>query len=214
MSRLFVFDMDGTILPKTTASLEIARVTNTTAQLTRLEEQFNSGGMDTKAFAREIYKLWGIPNERVIDEAFQRSAKLENIDTVINIINARGDHTCLITMSPDFFAHCFKRLGFGHVYASQFPKDVSSAFNPDRILTPEDKLTITKTLCAQLGVEFVDVVAFGDSMSDVPLFRHLVHTVAVNGTDQLRRMARYSYVGNDLLELFRINNYFKTPNTA
>jgi phosphoserine phosphatase len=38
--RLFVFDMDGTLLPKTSACLEIARATDTLPTLVDLERQF------------------------------------------------------------------------------------------------------------------------------------------------------------------------------
>jgi phosphoserine phosphatase len=46
----------------------------------------------------------------------------------------------------------------------------------------------------------LDSIAFGDSMSDYPLFRALSHTVAVNSDDELSRLARMTYHGFDLYD--------------
>ena len=45
-NRLFVFDMDGTLLIKTTACLEIAKATATLDQRHMLETQFANGELD------------------------------------------------------------------------------------------------------------------------------------------------------------------------
>jgi phosphoserine phosphatase len=45
--KLIFFDLDGTLLPGTTASLEIARATGTTAQLLDLERAFSAGQCTT-----------------------------------------------------------------------------------------------------------------------------------------------------------------------
>jgi phosphoserine phosphatase len=56
--RLFVFDMDGTLLPNTSACLQIARVTNTVPALVDLERRFMEDLIDTKQFAHELHVLW------------------------------------------------------------------------------------------------------------------------------------------------------------
>lgn len=206
MDKLFVFDMDGTLLPGTTASIEIANITGTTKKLNQLEAQFSAGDLNTKTFAREINELWGVLDPGVIRKAFETSSKLKNIDTVLSILSTRGDHSCLITMSPHFFAELFYEYGFGHVYSSRFPCSNDDEFDVEKILSPEDKLSITKRLCQTLNVDIADVVALGDSMSDYPLFRHIVHTVSVNGTPELQELARYRYAGDDLLELFSVHD--------
>ena len=205
MSKLFVFDMDGTLLPKTTASIEISRQLGKLPELLELERQFAEGVLNTKMFAQEINRIWGVLDETVIRSAFEASSKLANIDTVISILSERGDKSCIITMSPDFFANLFLERGFDFVFASEFPRTVDEPLCPERILTPEDKVSLTKRLCDELGVDIVDVVAFGDSMSDYPLFKTLVHTVSVNGTPHLEALAKYRYRGNDLHEIFRLH---------
>lgn len=205
MSKLFVFDMDGTLMPKTTASLEIAKQTGTVKELHDLEARFASGELNTKMFAQEIHKLWGVLDEKVVRSAFEGATKLKRIDTVISVLSERDHKSCVITMSPDFFAELFLEKGFDFVFASKFPKAPGSSIISDHILTPEDKVVLTKKLCQDLGIDIVDVVAFGDSMSDYPLFRTLVHTVSVNGTPELESLAKYKYRGDDLYEVFELH---------
>jgi phosphoserine phosphatase len=49
----------------------------------------------------------------------------------------------------------------------------------------------------------VDVVAYGDSQSDVPLFEVAGASVAVNADDHVSGLASRSYRGDDLLEAYR-----------
>ena len=51
-NRLFVFDMDGTLLIQTTACVEIAKATGTLHHLDRLEEQFARREIAAFCFAR------------------------------------------------------------------------------------------------------------------------------------------------------------------
>jgi phosphoserine phosphatase len=200
--RLFVFDMDGTLLIKTTACIEIAKVSGTLEQLHILEQKFASGEIDAFCFAQNIGALWGMVDEQVIRQAFEATPKLANIPAVTNLIRRGGGKSCLITMSPDFYANLFYEYGFDFVEASQFPRGSHQEIKREKILNPKDKATIVERRCNQLGFELNKCVAFGDSMSDYLLFQELEHTVSVNGDSTLRDLARYHYEGSDLHDAF------------
>ena len=55
---LHVFDMDGTLLRGTTASLQIARHLGCMEELAGLEARFAAGQIDTRGFATAIHGLW------------------------------------------------------------------------------------------------------------------------------------------------------------
>lgn len=200
--RLFIFDMDGTLLVKTTASIEIAKVTGTIDQLHLLERNFATGVIDAVRFAQEISAFWGILEKSVVRQAFETTPKLENIEDVTALIRRGGGKSCLITMSPDFYAHHFYDYGFDFIEASRFPTRIGDKVEPEKILSPKDKAVIARRLCLQLGFEVKDCVAFGDSMSDYVLFQELEHTVSINGDPQIRALARYRYDGLDLHDAF------------
>ena len=102
-------------------------------------------------------------------------------------IRSRGERSLVITMSPDFYAAQLVGLGADAVHASRFPAPpyAGVVFDPDGILTPDDKPRLVAQELAALGFPAERCVAFGDSMSDAPLFRSLRHTVAVNADDHL-----------------------------
>jgi len=201
-NRLFVFDMDGTLLMKTTACIEIAKVSGTLDQLRILEQKFASREIDAFCFAQNIGSLWGMLDEQVVRTAFEATPKLTNIRAVTTLIRRGGGKSCLITMSPDFYAHLFYEYGFDFIEASQFPRSSNEEIKRENILNPKDKATIVQGWCNQLGLELSNCVAFGDSMSDYLLFKELEHTVSINGDSTLRDLARYHYEGPDLRDAF------------
>jgi len=201
-NRLFVFDMDGTLLIETTACLELAKAAGTLEQLHTLEKQFADGEIDAFGFAKQIGALWGMLDERIVRTAFEETPKLEKIMDVTALIRRGGGASCLITMSPDFYAHLFYDYGFDFIGASAFPKSLDEDIQPEKILNPKDKAVLVQKWCTQLGLEMNRCVAFGDSMSDYLLFKELEHTVAVNGDSTLRTLARYRYDGSDLHDAF------------
>ncbi len=201
-NRLFVFDMDGTLLMRTTACIEIAKISGTLGQLHLLEQRFAAREIDAFCFAQNIGALWGMVDEEVVREAFEATPKLDNIKAVTALIRRAGGKSCLITMSPDFYANLFYEFGFDFIRASQFPRSSDEEVKRENILNPRDKATIVREWCSQLGFELNQCVAFGDSMSDYLLFKELQHTVSINGDPTLRKLARYQYEGPDLHDAF------------
>jgi phosphoserine phosphatase len=201
-NRLFVFDMDGTLLINTTACIEIAKVSGTLDELHVLEQKFAAREIDAFCFAQNIGALWGMVDEQVVREAFEATPKLTNIKAVIDLIRRGGGKSCLITMSPDFYANLFYEYGFDFIGASQFPRGANEEVKREHILTPKDKAVIVRRWCDRLGFELNGCVAFGDSMSDYLLFKELEHTVSINGDSTLKGLARYHYEGSDLHEAF------------
>jgi len=201
-NRLFVFDMDGTLLIRTTACIEIAKVSGTLGQLHILEQRFAAGEIDAFCFAQHIGAMWGRVDEQVVRTAFEATPKLANIKAVTDLIRKAGGKSCLITMSPDFYANLFYEYGFDFIGASRFPKGSDEEIKREHILNPKDKAALVEGWCNQLGFELNRCVAFGDSMSDYLLFKELEHTVSINGDATLRGLARYRYEGSDLHDAF------------
>jgi len=133
----------------------------------------------------------------VVRQAFETTPKLKNIEDVTALIRRGGGKSCLITMSPDFYAHHLYDYGFDFIEASRFPTCTEEQVEPEKILSPKDKAVIARRLCRQLGLDVKDCMAFGDSMSDYILFKELEHTVSINGDPQIRALARYRYDGLD-----------------
>lgn len=191
--------MDGTLLAGSTASLEIARRHGSTDALTALEASFAAGEIGTREFSTAVHAMWHDLTADDVAGAFDGGPWLAGIAEVCADIRARGERSVVITMSPDFFAVRLRALGFDDVVASRFPPlPFRAPLDPDNVLTPADKVRVVRELCARHGLANARCVAYGDSMSDAPLFRHLANTVAVNADHHLAELATLHYRGNDL----------------
>lgn len=208
---LHVFDMDGTLLRGTTASLQIARHLGSTEELVKLEAQFAAGEIDTRGFAAAIHQLWRELTPSSVAGAFASGPWLTGIREVCADIRERGERSVVITMSPDFFARHLLELGFDDVVASRFPAPpFAEPLDPANILTPDDKVRIVNEMCEQYDLSHSRCVAYGDSMSDAPLFRQLTRTIAVNADHHLAELATLSYRGSDLAEAYALGRTLLT----
>lgn len=207
--------MDGTLLEGTTASLQIARHLGSTEQLVELEARFAAREVDTRGFAAAIHELWRDLTPLAVADAFAASPWLTGIPEVCADIRERGERSVVITMSPDFFARHLLGLGFDEVAASRFPAlPFVQPLDPANILTPGDKVRIVEEMCSRYGLSRSRCVAYGDSMSDAPLFRQLTKTVAVNADHHLAELATLSYCGNDLAGAYALGRALLTRDAS
>jgi phosphoserine phosphatase len=202
---LHVFDMDGTLLRGTSAPLRIASVHGGEAELLAWEARFVAGEVDGRAFAAAVHAMWTGLTPATVAAAFDGSPWMTGVADVCADIRRRGERSAVVTMSPDFFAVRLTAWGFDTVVASRFPAPPFTApVDPEAILTPHDKVRIVEDLRTRYGIDRTRCVAYGDSMSDAPLFRHLAATVAINADAHVSDLAATSYTGDDLTEAYAL----------
>lgn len=203
MTALHVFDMDGTLLRGTTAAIEISRRMGRLERLDELERAFAAEAISPADFAVEVRALWEELTAELVAEVVADAPWIEGIDAVCADIAERGERSMLITMSPNFFAEHLGERGIDVIRASQWPSlPFAAPIDPAGILTPTDKVRLTEAERTAQGLPRGACVAYGDSMSDLPLFAVLENTVAVNADAALERAARVAYRGEDLREAY------------
>ncbi len=203
---LHVFDMDGTLLRNTTASLEISRHLKCLSNITDLENQFEQSLLTTQQFAQEVFKLWSSLLDSDVEHVFENSPWIQDIHKVLSDIQKKGEYSIVITMSPNFFANKLKNFGFNQVYSSIFPTlPFSDPIDVSRILTPHDKVKITQKVLKELNLNETKCIAYGDSGSDIPLFQYIQNNIAINGTDSLTHLAKVKYMGNNLFDAYQLS---------
>jgi phosphoserine phosphatase len=200
--RAHFFDMDGTLLRGTTASLLVAAALGKGHFLESLEARLATGGMTAAEFARRLHAEWGLVPASAARGAFDTAPLLTNIAEVVADIHDRGELACLITMSPDYFAEHFLGFGFDAVFASGFPRDAETPLDEAAILTPQDKPRLAAQFCQTHGLDLAQAVAYGDSMSDVPLFLAVGFRVSVNGDHHLRALCDVEIRSGDLRDAY------------
>lgn len=200
---LHIFDLDGTLIHGSTASLEIAKVTGTTAELTELEASFGAGEIETRQFAHAIGQLWRGLSSEIVEQAMLATPFLNGISEVVQDIRARGERSALITMTPNFFADRMSVFGFDHIAGSVFPSlPLAEDPNPELILVPESKVSITAEWLQLYDLSWHECAAYGDSLSDLPLFAQLETTIAINASESLQALSSHIYTGKSLWEAY------------
>lgn len=211
MTKLHIFDMDGTLLAGS-ACLELSRRAGHIDAVEEMEERWGRGQLGHVEFYELLLPLWAELGEDDIEEVFAETAWLEGIEEVWRDIDARGERSIVITMSPWFFAEKLRGLGLHEAYGA----DVLAGGEvvPERVLTPEMKVYIATEVLERLGLGSADTVAYGDSSSDLPLFEILDNTVSVNGSETLAEHAAVAYRGNDLREAYALGRALLEPGVA
>lgn len=207
MTRLHVFDMDGTLLRGSSACVEIARQIGLVTQFRELEAELARGAIGSRGYALRAYAMWTDLTEPQVAAAFDRAPWLAGIREVWAEITARGEHCAVISLSPDFFVRRLLVWGVHAACASVFPAfpfAPGTAFDGAGVLHPESKVFIADELCARYGLGREDCVAYGDSMSDTALFGAVPVSVAVNGDDHVNGTATHVYAGGDLREAYAL----------
>ena len=201
MTRLHLFDLDGTLIHGSTASLEIARQLGLEREIRELERSFGAGELTPPGFAERACELLRELTEEQVAAAFEGAPWLAGIREVWAEARARGERCAVISLSPDFFVRRVLELGADAAYGSRWPAvPFRDPVDPAGILSPGAKVVIAERLCGEFGVRWEDCVAYGDSMSDVDLFAAVPVSVAVNADGHVSDLASYAYTGRDLRE--------------
>lgn len=201
MTKLHIFDMDGTLLSGS-ACLEISKHVGQIDAVNVIEERWGRGEVGHVEFYDLCLPLWEGLSDADIDEIFRATPWINGVARVFTDIAQRGEHSAVISLSPQFFVDRLLDWGLKSAHGAQVHAGV--IVDPALVLTPESKIDILDALLDEYGVKDRDTVAYGDSSSDKPLFARLDHTVSVNGTESLRTLAARHYEGNDLWAAYQL----------
>jgi phosphoserine phosphatase len=212
--RLHIFDMDGTLLPGTTAGLELSRSWGTGEGFSALESAFAAGVLTPVGFAHGALELWKGMQEQHIRTAFDASPKLPGIRAVLADIRRRGEMSAVVTLSPDFFARLFRSFGAHLVVASRFPPPPFDApLAETGILTSAKKLDAVDVLRRRLRISWRKVVAYGDGPTDLPLFERSGFAVAIGTNPVAMAAADLVHPGADLRAAYHLGRRAMTRPT-
>ncbi|MET9506710.1 HAD-IB family phosphatase [Streptomyces sp. NPDC006622] len=199
MTRLHLFDLDGTLLHGTSAPVEISRQLGLEAETVALDQAVSAGLIGPPEYAAQVYALWTGLTGAHVTTAFESAPWLARIREVWSEIRSRGEYCAVVSLSPSFFVERLTGWGAHAAYGSRFPAvPFTEPVDPAGVLTSAAKVLIADRLCAEFGVTRADCVAYGDSLSDKDLFGAVPVSVAVNADRHLTGLATHSYSGKDL----------------
>jgi len=205
--RLLVCDMDGTLVSGTTALAHLGAWIGHTPMIEGLEEKLARGEVSDREVA-EGYALFyeGVALADAID-AMSTIPRIDDIRAGVAMLQQRSVGAYIATVSWSFAAQGLADLwGFSEVCGADLELDPSSARFTGQVARhfgPEDKVAFVAERCRRAGIMLDQVVAIGDSRSDLPLFDAVGFSVALNGTRDARAAASTAVDSSSFLAALR-----------
>jgi phosphoserine phosphatase len=200
-SRLHVFDMDGTLL-RGTATVELARQMGQLDVGEEIERQWGEGSISDDDFWLKLLEICRHATAADLQDAFEKAPWMDGIAQTFADIKARGEDAIVISQSPTFFVRGLELWGASETYGSAV--ELGQPLGNFATLMPMVKVTITASALDARNLSPTDCVVYGDSSSDVELFRTFPNSVAVNPTPRLASLAATRYVGTDIREAYAL----------
>ncbi|PZS32534.1 MAG: haloacid dehalogenase [Pseudonocardiales bacterium] len=206
--RLVVADLDGTLVTGTTACVHLDDWIGHGPVIDDLERRFASGEISNTQVAESYapyYRDIALPEATAV---MARIASLDDIALGVSLLSKRGIEAVIATVSWSFAAQALADLwGFTRVRGADLEVDDATRLFTGRVsrhCEPEDKVTFVAEQCQRLGVGLDQVVAIGDSRSDLPLFHSVGFSVAINASSEAQAAASATVDSQSLLDALAV----------
>jgi len=196
------FDVDGTIFRKA-ALTQASRSLGIGEKWDSLEEMFLHQRINKRELLISQYKLLQGMKLTDILQAVSEVEVIRNVRETVEKLQGHGIRVILLTDNPDFLcAYLIERFGFeGYVGSKVGIKDgtVTGEVEP----LPDKRLGLRK-YCTWTGIPPSRCAHVGDWINDVPVFRMVRYSVALNAqTEKVKGSASYHIETDDLLDVYR-----------
>jgi phosphoserine phosphatase len=202
--KLACFDLDGTLARPVSTGVHLARKMGHAEVMTEMEARYHQGKATNAEVAAGDAQYYAGYSKASIDELLQDIPTIAHIPETIAYLASKHIPSIICTLAWDFVAESFaKRYGF---IGWSGP---SLAIDPDGLFTGEvladfletDKPLFVRDYCSRHNLKMPETFHVGDSRSDLPLFREVGFSIALNGTEQAKSLASVSIESDSLLEV-------------
>jgi len=181
--RLVCFDMDGTLIPRTTADLHYASLLGKGDAVEALERAYRGGELSSRRLSEALAQTLSRLTVALVEAGFPSLPRVDGIAATLRELDRRGVLSIIVTASNVLYARCFQRLyGFHAVFGSDHEilegGRVGAAL---RTCDGAQKVDCVERFAGQRGFSLDRVVAVGDSVSDLDLFAAVGLSIAFNG---------------------------------
>ena len=196
------FDVDGTIFRRA-ALTRASRSLGIGEKWDSLEEMFLHKRINKRELLISQYKLLqGMKLADILREV-SKVEVIKNVRETVEKLQGQRIRVVLLTDNPDFLCvYLIERFGFeGYVGSKVGVKDgtVTGEIEP----LPDKRLGLRK-YCAWTGIPPSRCAHVGDWINDVPVFRIVRYSVALNAqTEKVKASASYHLETDDLLDVYR-----------
>ena len=204
-ARKFVmvsFDVDKTLFrkPAMTTAAQALGIGDRWNALHEMEEKkrITKG----QCLLSQFKLLVGMSLQAILQEVSQLEM-IQNIRETVDKLLGLGLQVILTTDNPDFLCqYLVERFGFNGFVSSKVA--VKNGVVTDEIEPLPDKRLGIRKYCAWMSVPLSKVVHVGDGPNDVPIFRVVGYSIAINtDIEKVRKAAAYRIETDDLLDVYK-----------
>lgn len=190
--RLFVFDMDSTLIQAEVID-ELAKLAGVGEQVAAVTASAMRGEIDFKqSFAHRISLLRGLPIEKVL-ELVGRIPLTPGVERLLKEFHARGVRTAIASGGFTFVARELQqRLGIDHVHTNELDivdGHVSGKVSGE-IIDATRKAEILREIARTEGIPIEQTVAVGDGANDMKMLAAAGTGIAYHAKPVLREAAK------------------------
>jgi len=200
--QLACFDLDGTLITGTTACQHLADTwlghSTVMAELERRYAAFEISNLDVAIADGTYYAGRALAD---VERYLASVPRIAGISETLARLNAVSIPAILCTVGWKLAADCFRRwYGFAAVCGAEMEVDANGILTgrTPAAFDAEEKLRFVTSYCTERGIPLSACIAVGDGRSDIPLFRAVGYSIALNATPGLREVASVSVDSDDL----------------
>ncbi len=202
--KLVSFDMDGTLTIKTTCLQYYVKKLGIENKAEELENLYKNHEVDDYQIADRYAEILKGTTRKQFDEWTEEIPRMENINEAVDKLKELGFVVGITSVGPDFASEYFSnKFGFDFVSGSEheFIDGVHSG-RMVHTLAGKDKVTILEKLSKEKGIGMNEIIAVGDSRSDVPIFEKVGFRIALNADENLKSKTDLFVQSADLIEVY------------
>lgn len=198
------FDLDGTLVHGDTVLQHVGRALGHGDLVRQLVCRYESFALDNTAVSNESAKLFAGLRRSDLYEIMDDISTIAGIREALARLRGAGVRCVVATVTFDFASTWFvNRYGFDAYNGIELEVDSDGRFTGlvKRHVNEWDKAKFIEGEADALGVPLSRVFYVGDSRSDLPTFKIVGYSVALNASPQARAAASASIETRSLLDV-------------
>jgi phosphoserine phosphatase len=217
--RLFVFDMDSTLIQGEVID-ELARLAGVGEEVSRITESAMRGDLNfDESFTRRVGLLKGLPAEQAL-ALRERIPLSPGAERLFRTLKLQGYYTAILSGGFTFFAKSLQeRLGIDEFHANEL--EISDGKVTGRVIPPimngARKAAMLRQIAEREKIPLEEAVAVGDGANDLPMMALAGMGIAYRAKPIVRAQADHSIASlglDGLLYLIGLRDQDLHPDTA